>query len=176
MSASGGTPAYTWSIGAGSLPPGLTLAATSGTISGTPSATGTYNFTATVTDNSSPTAQTKSAANLHRRQQRRRQPDPGTTWYVRPDGGTRYSANVPTGQCDGKADVAYAGSGTNQHCAFSDYRFLYDDQSYQNSAWVIAGGDTVIIRGGPYRVGVEQGTATATVWCNGARRQPIRLH
>lgn len=166
MSASGGTPAYTWSITAGSLPTGLTLAASSGTISGTPSASGTYNFTATVTDNSSPTAQTKSAATSIVIAAAG-PTGPGTTWYIRPDGGTRYSSNMPTGQCDGQADVAYSGSGTNQHCAFSDYRFLYDDQSYQNSAWVIAGGDTVIIRGGPYRIGVSQGVNPADVWCNG---------
>ncbi len=55
MTASGGTPAYTWSITSGSLPAGLTLAATTGIISGTPSATGTYSFTTTVTDNGSPT-------------------------------------------------------------------------------------------------------------------------
>jgi len=42
-----GTPSY--AVTAGSLPPGLTLS-TSGTISGTPTATGTYNFTVTVSD------------------------------------------------------------------------------------------------------------------------------
>lgn len=44
-----GTPNF--AITAGSLPPGLTLSA-SGTISGTPTATGTFNFTVTVNDNS----------------------------------------------------------------------------------------------------------------------------
>src|SRR5206468_2937635 len=83
---------------------------------------------------------------------------PGTTWYIRPDGGTRFSANQPLGQCDGKADTAYSGTGTNQHCAFSDYRYLWDDQSYNNDAWVIAGGDTVIVRGGPWRVGWDAAT------------------
>ena len=91
----------------------------------------------------------------------------GETWYVRKDGGTRHSAKMPSGQCDGKADEPYRGKGVNQHCAFGDYRFLYDDQSWQNSAWVIAGGDTVIIRGGPWRVGVSQGTNSKDVWCNG---------
>jgi hypothetical protein len=71
----------------------------------------------------------------------------GTTWYIRPDGGTRYSAQVPTGQCDGKADVAYSKKGVNEHCAFNDFRFMWDDQSYGSNAWVMAGGDTVIIRG-----------------------------
>lgn len=44
-----GTPNF--AITAGALPPGLTLAA-SGTISGTPTATGTFNFTATASDKS----------------------------------------------------------------------------------------------------------------------------
>ena len=50
LSASGGTPPYTWTL-SGSLPPGLALNASQGIISGTPSATGTYGFTLTVTDN-----------------------------------------------------------------------------------------------------------------------------
>jgi hypothetical protein len=70
-----------------------------------------------------------------------------TTWYVRADGGTRESANTHSGQCDGKADVAYPGSGRNQHCAFNDVRYLWMDGTYGNSAWVISGGDTVVIRG-----------------------------
>jgi hypothetical protein len=56
------------------------------------------------------------------------------TWYVRADGGSRYSAGVTTGQCDGKADVAYSGSGTNQHCAFNDFRYLWMGGTYGNSA------------------------------------------
>ncbi len=94
---------------------------------------------------------------------------PGTTWYIRPDGGTRYSSNTLKGQCDGKSDSPYLGSGTNQHCAFGDYRFLWDDQSYGGyNNWAIAGGDTVIIRGGPWRVGYNQGTSFSDVWCAGS--------
>jgi len=91
----------------------------------------------------------------------------GETWYVRPDGGTRYSANNHKGQCDGKADAAYLGKGTNQHCAFKDYRSLWDDQAGSWNKWVIAGGDTVIIRGGPWRVGWDQGKSSNDVWCYG---------
>ncbi len=50
LAATGGTTPYTWSLSAGSLPTGLTLAAGTGLISGTPTATGTFNFTARVTD------------------------------------------------------------------------------------------------------------------------------
>jgi len=168
MQATGGTPAYTWSISSGSLPAGLTLAATTGVISGTPTSTGTSSFTVTVSDNSSPALTQSVATSISVSADTAAPTGPGTTWYIRPDGGTRYDANMPNGQCDGKADVAYPGTGTNQHCAFKDYRFLYDDQSYQNHAWVISGGDTVIIRGGPWRVGVDQGTDPHTVWCNGS--------
>ncbi len=52
---SGGVPPYTWSITVGSLPPGLSLNTSTGVISGTPSATGTSNFTVTVTDSTTPT-------------------------------------------------------------------------------------------------------------------------
>jgi Putative Ig domain/Matrixin/Ig-like domain from next to BRCA1 gene len=58
LTASGGTLPYGWSVvaGLGSLPTGLSLSA-GGTISGTPSAAGTYNFTVKVTDAASATAQ-----------------------------------------------------------------------------------------------------------------------
>lgn len=50
LAATGGTPPYTWSITAGALPPGLTLTPATGLISGTPTTSGIFNFTATVTD------------------------------------------------------------------------------------------------------------------------------
>jgi hypothetical protein len=95
----------------------------------------------------------------------------GETWYVRPDGGTRYSAKQHGGQCDGKADAAYRGGGADQHCAFRDFRYLWDDQSYGNGAWVIAGGDTVILRGGPWRVGFDaaSGKGAGYTWCYGGQ-------
>ncbi|HTB96593.1 MAG TPA: putative Ig domain-containing protein [Terracidiphilus sp.] len=49
LQATGGTPPYTYSLTAGSLPPGITLKP-SGVISGTPTAPGASSFTATVTD------------------------------------------------------------------------------------------------------------------------------
>lgn len=54
LTASGGVPPYTWSFVDGSLPPGLSLNATSGAITGMPSVMGTYNFTIRASDTSSP--------------------------------------------------------------------------------------------------------------------------
>ena len=48
--ASGGTPAYRWSIVQGSPPAGLTLNSTTGQFSGTPTQSGTFNFTVFVVD------------------------------------------------------------------------------------------------------------------------------
>jgi hypothetical protein len=49
ISAAGGTAPYTFAFTAGSHPPGLSLSA-GGTLSGTPTAVGTYAFTVTATD------------------------------------------------------------------------------------------------------------------------------
>jgi len=144
LTASGGTLPYIWSITSGSLPAGLALSS-GGVISGTPTASGTYKVTVAVSDSSNP-AQTQSAATsiivaaevIA---------GPGQTWFVRPDGGTRYSAGVPNGQCNGTSDTAYSGTGVNQNCAFNDVRYLWSDNSGAQNAWVIAGGDTVVIRG-----------------------------
>ena len=145
LSASGGTSPYTWSITSGSLPAGLTLSA-GGVITGTPTAAGTYKITITVTDSSSP-AQTQSAATSLIVAAGATTTGPGQTWFVRPDGGSRFSANVPTGQCNGQYDAAYPGSGTDQNCAFSSVQYLYTDGTYGVSQWIINGGDTVVIRG-----------------------------
>jgi hypothetical protein len=56
LSASGGTSPYTWSAASGALPPGLTLNATGGLISGTPTAGGLFTFSVTVRDSASVSA------------------------------------------------------------------------------------------------------------------------
>jgi uncharacterized repeat protein (TIGR01451 family) len=47
---SGGTGPFTWAISAGSLPPGVTISATTGLISGTPTTAGNFTVTVAVTD------------------------------------------------------------------------------------------------------------------------------
>lgn len=54
--ATGGKQPYSWSVIAGTLPTGLVLAASSGVISGVPTADGTFNFTVQVTEANSQTA------------------------------------------------------------------------------------------------------------------------
>lgn len=58
LAASGGTPPYSWSIGSGSLPEGLRLNASNGSISGTPSTSGSSTFDVRVSDSAS-TSSTK---------------------------------------------------------------------------------------------------------------------
>ena len=57
LASSGGTTPYSWTISSGALPAGLTLP-TAGTISGTPTVSGSFTFTVKVTDSTTPTAQT----------------------------------------------------------------------------------------------------------------------
>lgn len=78
----------------------------------------------------------------------------GATKYVRcaslgssEDGGTGYDATHNSGgQCNGSADVAYDGSGTNEACAWNNpmWAMGWKDGSYGAK---ISGGDTLYITG-----------------------------
>jgi hypothetical protein len=67
-------------------------------------------------------------------------------WFVRTDGGDRK-------QCTGHADAAYSGKGNAQPCAFKHPYYLFTNDEYGNKQWIVMGGDTVILRGGPYAIG-----------------------
>jgi uncharacterized protein (TIGR03437 family) len=56
LAAQGGVTPYTWSVSAGSLPPGITLDGATGALSGTPTTAGTYDFTMQVADSVEATA------------------------------------------------------------------------------------------------------------------------
>ncbi|MBL8228672.1 MAG: cadherin-like domain-containing protein [Bryobacterales bacterium] len=61
VTASGGTASYSYSLQSGTLPPPLTINSSTGLISGTPNAKGTYNFVLQVQDATSPIQQTATA-------------------------------------------------------------------------------------------------------------------
>ena len=106
-----------------------------------------------------------------------------TTWFTRADGGPRYDVTYrPTGDsCDGKGDAAMVGSGgPNQHCAYQEFQFFWDTGTGTGSyhvGWVIAGGDTVVIRGctayggqqnpsnPDCRIGWSASTGVSNIWC-----------
>ena len=72
-----------------------------------------------------------------------------TTWYVRERGGSIFvnATQTPAGQCDGKHDADYPGTGVNQPCALNNMRNLWADGVTKNNLqWQISGGDTVIVR------------------------------
>ncbi|HEV2036380.1 MAG TPA: putative Ig domain-containing protein [Candidatus Dormibacteraeota bacterium] len=63
LAATGGTPPFQWTLGGGALPGGLALSA-DGSVSGTPTADGNFNFTAHVTDTGGRTADVSASISI----------------------------------------------------------------------------------------------------------------
>ncbi|HEX6612620.1 MAG TPA: choice-of-anchor Q domain-containing protein [Rhodanobacteraceae bacterium] len=77
-----------------------------------------------------------------------------TTYYVRTDGGT-------AAQCNGTADKAYPGSGTNLSCAWNHpFVALPPTTSNHPMSPRIHGGDTLVIDPGSYEIGIGAKDAT----------------
>src|ERR1700683_1724194 len=70
------------------------------------------------------------------------------TWYIRPDGGDRK-------ECSGTSDAAYQVGLAGKQCAFKHPYYLFTSDRDRDKAWVVQGGDTVIVHGGPYRMGYK---------------------
>ena len=85
LTASGGTAPYAWSVSAGSLPAGITLNASTGKLSGTPTTAGTSAFTVKVTDAAAQTATQATSLTIVS--------GPGLSFAAPPDGevGATYS-------------------------------------------------------------------------------------
>ncbi len=64
LAGSGGITPYTWSVAQGTLPAGLVLNATTGAITGTPTAAGGASFTVKLTDSGSPALSATAAYTL----------------------------------------------------------------------------------------------------------------
>lgn len=65
LTAQGGTPPIIWSVITGSLPPGLVLDGPSGNITGTPTTSGTFNFTVLALDGPGTGSATLTATMVH---------------------------------------------------------------------------------------------------------------
>lgn len=64
LTATGGTTPYSWSIVSGTLPPGVSLASSTGRLSGKCNKVGVYSFTVGVSDTSSPIGRTSKALSI----------------------------------------------------------------------------------------------------------------
>ena len=104
VSASGGTAPYTFAVSSGSLPPGLTLAAGTGAISGTPTAGGSYSFTVSLKDSTTGTGAPFSVSRPF-------------TVAIAED---RYTGSTSTGT--GAATASFTGGGLG--CTFTRRRFI----------------------------------------------------
>ena len=79
-----------------------------------------------------------------------------TTYYVRTDGGT-------ASQCNGQADAAYPGSGSNMSCAWNHpFVALPPTTSTHPMTPRIHGGDTLVIDAGSYQMGADGKNVSTT--------------
>ena len=139
VAATGGTGSYTWAVTAGSLPTGLSLGSGNGTISGTPTAAGTFTFTVRATDGASRTGSASLSITVAAAL-------PGTFNKTSPTSGTsRVSRTLAT--------LTWAASS-----GATSYEYCYDSSrnSVCNGTWVSVGANrTATISGLGSRLNYE---------------------
>ena len=114
LKASGGAGTYTWTLQSGSLPAGLTLNASTGVISGTPTAAGTSNFTVAVSEPDLAPAGQQATAALSIAILARSSSSGGSTSHTGTPGITKVAAKNPkvivTVACAGNASESCTGT------------------------------------------------------------------
>lgn len=101
-----------------------------------------------------------------------------STWYVRPDGGTRFSSNVPSGGCDGTADVSYVSTGATTNAqwhvstVYAAGATIIDNQGFYETT-------TAGLTSGSGAAGPSWGSSTTSdgtgIWTRGAA-SPANQH
>jgi len=141
--ASGGTGSYTYAVTAGSLPAGLTLSS-NGTLSGTPTSGGAFNFTVTATDSSTGTG-----------------PYTGSRAYSLTIGSPTLTITPASGSLGGVAGTAYSRNFTASG-GTSPYTYGLVVNSGTIPAGLTWNGATGTLAGTPTTAGTVSFTVTAT--------------
>jgi hypothetical protein len=116
VTATGGTTPYAWSVSSGSLPAGLSIASSTGSVTGTPTAAGTSSFTVEVTDANSYTATKALSITIASSS-----PPSGSPILQPPSGYGLFGAYPGAGNTDPTVYEANVLGGTRQLAAWSRY-------------------------------------------------------
>jgi uncharacterized repeat protein (TIGR01451 family) len=103
LTVTAGTSPFTWSVSSGSLPPGVTLGASTGLLSGIPTTAGTYSFTVKVTDNSGLTSTEAATVTII--------PGPSMTFAAPPGGWTNTVYGYTLTESGGTSPFTWSVSG-----------------------------------------------------------------